>query len=116
MSRSRNRGSNPVKTEENAVVKAAEVGSKKIKYAFHISPECMKAINEMYKKDGSTTRNEFIENAVNFYIDYLKGGTMTNYLGSAECEIKDDDVLPEPEMNAERKSDFIGRVYSIHGR
>ena len=80
MSRSRNQGSNPVKTEENAVVKASEVGSKKIKYAFHISHECMKAINDMYKKDGSTTRNEFIENAVNFYIDYLKGGTMTNYL------------------------------------
>ena len=80
MSRSRNRGSNPVKTEENADVKASEVGSKKIKYAFHISPECMKAVNEMYKKDGSTTRNEFIENAVNFYIDYLTAGTLTNYL------------------------------------
>ena len=80
MSRSRNRGSNPVKTEENAVVKASEVGSKKIKYAFHISPECMKAINETYKKDGSSTRNEFIENAVDFYIDYLTAGKLTNYL------------------------------------
>ena len=69
-----------MKTEENDVVKASEVGSKKIKYAFHITSECMKAIKEMYKKDGSSTRNEFIENAVNFYIDYLKGGTMTNYL------------------------------------
>ena len=49
-----------MKTEENADVKASEVGSKKIKYAFHISPECMKAINDMYKKDGSSTRNEFI--------------------------------------------------------
>ena len=69
-----------MKTEENADVKASEVGSKKIKYAFHITSECMKAIKEMYKKDGSSTRNEFIENDVNFYIDYLKGGTMTNYL------------------------------------
>ena len=51
MSRSRNRGSNPVKTEENADVKASEVGSKKIKYAFHITSECMKAIKAMYKKD-----------------------------------------------------------------
>ncbi len=80
MSRSKNRGSNPVRMAENADVDTQGRGSKKIKYAFHITSECMKAINEMYKKDGSTARNEFIENAVNFYIDYLKGGTMTNYL------------------------------------
>jgi len=80
MSRSKNRGSNPVKTEEITDIKASEVGSKKIKYAFHISPECMKAINETYKNDGSSTRNEFIEHAVNFYIDFQKAGTLTNYL------------------------------------
>lgn len=80
MSRSKNRGSNPVRMAENADVDTQGRGSKKIKYAFHITPECMKAINEMYKKDGSSTRNEFIEHAVNFYIDFQKAGTLTNYL------------------------------------
>ena len=45
--------------------------SKKEKFAFYISPEKKAILERRYQEDGSRSLTAFIENAVDFYLDYL---------------------------------------------
>ena len=45
--------------------------------AFWVTPQMKREIDLIMDSDGSRTRNEFLEHAVKFYIDYLLAGSMT---------------------------------------
>ena len=49
--------------------------------AFRMQPETRRRIEQWYAADNCQSKNEFIEKAVNFYVDYLE--------------------IPEPEMTSE---------------
>ena len=54
--------------------------AQKQKIPVYLQPENMKRLEEHYKDDGSTTRTEFIEKAINFYIGYLQAERDATYL------------------------------------
>ena len=54
--------------------------AQKQKIPVYLQPENMKRLEEHYKDDGSTTRTEFIEKAINFYIGYLQAVRDAAYL------------------------------------
>lgn len=48
----------------------------KEKYMLYVKPETIKKAESLCEKEGSKSRSEFIENAINFYCGYL---TSVNY-------------------------------------
>ena len=54
--------------------------AQKQKIPVYLQPESMKRLEEHFKDDGSTTRTEFIEKAINFYIGYLQAGKDSTFL------------------------------------
>ena len=56
------------------------VSKDKIKFAAFLHPETLDKIKELYRGDDCSSKSEFIEKAVRFYIGYLTAGNKSNYL------------------------------------
>ena len=52
----------------------------KIKFASYLYPETLDKIKELYRGDDCSSKSEFIEKAVRFYIGYLTAEDKSNYL------------------------------------
>ena len=52
----------------------------KIKFAAYLYPETLNKIKELYRGDDCSSKSEFIEKAVRFYIGYLTAEDKSNYL------------------------------------
>lgn len=55
----------------------------KIKFAAYLHPETLDKIKELYRGDDCSSKSEFIEKAVRFYIGYLTAEDKSNYLPNA---------------------------------
>ncbi len=53
------------------------MGTDKEQIAFRVTPQMKREIDLIMDSDGSRTRNEFLEHAVQFYIDHLLARDMT---------------------------------------
>ena len=49
--------------------------SRKEKFAFYLTPEKKALLERRYQEDGSRSLTAFIENAVDFYLDYLSANS-----------------------------------------
>ena len=56
------------------------VSKDKIKFATYLYPETLDKIKELYRGDDCSSKSEFIEKAVRFYIGYLTAEDKSNYL------------------------------------
>ena len=56
------------------------VSKYKIKFAAYLHPETLDKIKELYRGDDCSSKSEFIEKAVRFYIGYLTAEDKSNYL------------------------------------
>lgn len=61
--------------------------AEKDRFALRLSPEMRERLERLYRADGSRSRRECIENALNFYIGYLALG-------------EDDVLLPQAVLSA----------------
>ena len=55
----------------------------KIKFALRIKPETQELVREWYPKDNCQSQNEFIENAIHFYVEHLSAQESSRFLPSA---------------------------------
>ena len=53
---------------------------KKEKFALYLSPEKKATIERRYTEDGSRSLTAFIENAIDFYLDYLSANNAGLFL------------------------------------
>ena len=63
--------------------------------AFRMQPETRRRIEQWYAADNCQSKNEFIEKAVNFYVDYLgmqDNTTLTNSIIAETFEMDQDDL------------------------
>lgn len=56
------------------------VSKDKIKFAAYLYPETLDKIKELYRGNDCSSKSEFIEKAVRFYIGYLTAEDKSNYL------------------------------------
>ena len=54
--------------------------SRKEKFAFYLTPEKKALLERRYQEDGSRSLTAFIENAVDFYLDYLSANNAGLFL------------------------------------
>ncbi|MEM5768401.1 MAG: hypothetical protein AAGU32_08960, partial [Bacillota bacterium] len=54
--------------------------SDKTKFPVYMSKETERRLEQYYMADGSTSKTAFVENAINFYIDYLMTENVGAYL------------------------------------
>ena len=54
--------------------------SRKDKFAFYLTPEKKALLERRYQEDGSRSLTAFIENAVDFYLDYLSANSAGLFL------------------------------------
>ena len=54
--------------------------SRKEKFAFYLTPEKKALLERRYQEDGSRSPTAFIENAVDFYLDYLSANSAGLFL------------------------------------
>ena len=54
--------------------------SRKEKFAFYLTPEKKVLLERRYQEDGSRSLTAFIENAVDFYLDYLSANSSGLFL------------------------------------
>ena len=80
MKKEKNRESIERRKEKNADFKPNSEGSDKQKFALYITQESMDAINDIYKTDNCSSRSEFIEKGVKFYIGFLRASESVNYI------------------------------------
>ena len=66
--------------KNKAVERNAEGFSNKIKFPLWLYPETMEEINCRFTEDNCSSRSEFIEKAIKFYIGFLKSEDNVNYL------------------------------------
>ena len=57
--------------------------SQKEKFALYLTPEMKARLERHYMEDGSCSLTGFIENAINFYLDYLSANTAGMFLPSS---------------------------------
>jgi hypothetical protein len=57
--------------------------SQKVKFAFYLPPEKKEELERRYREDGSRSITAFVENAVNFYLDYLSANNAGAFLPAA---------------------------------
>ena len=56
----------------------------KAKMAVYFQPETMRKIEQEYRGDNCSSKTEFIEKAVTFYIGYLRQQEEVNYLSPTD--------------------------------
>lgn len=70
-----------LQTPKNTAVEGnAEGFSNKIKFPLWLYPKTMEEVNYRFVEDNCSSRSEFIEKAINFYIGFLKQEKNVNYL------------------------------------
>ncbi len=70
-----------LQTPKNTTVEGnAEGFSNKIKFPLWLYPKTMEEVNYRFVEDNCSSRSEFIEKAINFYIGFLKQEKNVNYL------------------------------------
>ena len=57
--------------------------SQKEKFALYLTPEMKARLERRYTEDGSRSLTGFIENAINFYLDYLSANSAALFLPSS---------------------------------
>jgi len=57
--------------------------SQKEKFALYLTPEMKARLERRYAEDGSRSLTGFIENAINFYLDYLSANNAGMFLPSS---------------------------------
>ena len=57
--------------------------SQKEKFALYLTPETKARLERRYEEDGSRSLTGFIENAINFYLDYLSANNAGMFLPSS---------------------------------
>ena len=57
--------------------------SQKEKFALYLTPEMKARLERHYMEDGSCSLTGFIENAINFYLDYVSAHTAGLFLPSS---------------------------------
>ena len=57
--------------------------SQKEKFALYLTPEMKARLERRYMEDGSRSLTGFIENAINFYLDYLSANNAGMFLPSS---------------------------------
>lgn len=57
--------------------------SQKEKFALYLTPEMRAQLERRYTEDGSRSLTGFIENAINFYLDYLSANNAGMFLPSS---------------------------------
>ena len=57
--------------------------SQKEKFALYLTPEMKARLERRYQEDGSRSLAGFIENAINFYLDYLSANNAGMFLPSS---------------------------------
>ena len=57
--------------------------SQKEKFALYLTPEMKARLERRYQEDGSRSLTGFIENAINFYLDYLSANNAGMFLPSS---------------------------------
>ena len=57
--------------------------SEKVKFAFYLPSEKKAAVERRYTEDGSHSQTEFVEHAVDFYLDYLSAKNAGAFLPAA---------------------------------
>ena len=57
--------------------------SQKEKFALYLTPEMKARLERRYTEDGSRSLTGFIENAINFYLDYLSANNAGMFLLSS---------------------------------
>ena len=57
--------------------------SQKEKFALYLTPEMKARLERHYMEDGSCSLTGFIENAINFYLDYLSANNAGLFLPSS---------------------------------
>ena len=57
--------------------------SQKEKFALYLTPEMKARLEKRYTEDGSRSLTGFIENAINFYLDYLSANNAGMFLPSS---------------------------------
>ena len=57
--------------------------SQKEKFALYLTPEMKARLERRYQEDGSRSLTGFIENAINFYLDYLSANNAGLFLPSS---------------------------------
>ena len=57
--------------------------SQKEKFALYLTPEMKARLERRYTEDGSRSLTGFIENAINFYLDYLSANSAGMFLPSS---------------------------------
>ena len=57
--------------------------SQKEKFALYLTPEMKARLERRYTEDGSRSLTGFIENAINFYLDYLSANNAGMFLPSS---------------------------------
>ena len=55
----------------------------KIKFALRITPETQKLVKDLCPRDNCQSQNEFIENAIHFYVEHLSAQESSRFLPSA---------------------------------
>lgn len=53
---------------------------KKVKFAFYLYPETLDKIEQLYKRFDCSSRSEFIEKSIRFYVGYLTAEDKANFL------------------------------------
>ena len=66
--------------KNKAVERNSEGFLNKIKFPLWLYPETMEEVNCRFTEDNCSSRSEFIEKAIKFYIGYLKSEGNVNYL------------------------------------
>ncbi len=70
-----------LQSPKNTTVKGNDEGfSNKIKFPLWLYPKTMDEVNCRFTDDNCSSRSEFIEKAINFYIGFLKQEKNVNYL------------------------------------
>ena len=57
--------------------------SQKEKFALYLTPDMKARLERRYTEDGSRSLTGFIENAINFYLDYLSANNAGMFLPSS---------------------------------
>ena len=83
------------KCTSNGVKSSVSSGAKvdKTKVSCYFTPHTLAEVDHIYKSDNCSTRTEFIEKAVRFYLGYLNEESCVNYLSpliteTVKAEIK----------------------------
>lgn len=94
------------------------VSKDKIKFAAYLHPETLDKIKELYRGDDCSSKSEFIEKAVRFYIGYLTAEDKSNYLpnmflSNMRAIASESDQPHEPD--AVQADGGAGHGYESHG-